>query len=78
MNTGPTGFALTREAEEYLQDLADELAVPYSRYEAAERSYKSLGEWLDREASSVRQYEPQVYVQGSFRLGTKRTPGRSG
>ena len=65
---------LTREAEEYLEDLADELEVPESRYQQAERSYKSLGEWLNRDASSVRQFDPHVYVQGSFRLGTTIRP----
>lgn len=65
---------LTRESEEFLEDLAEELSVPPSRYEQAERSYKSLGDWLLRDASSVRQYAPKVYVQGSFRLGTTIRP----
>jgi hypothetical protein len=65
---------LSRESEEFLEDLAEELSVPPSRYEQAERSYKSLGEWLHREASTVRQYDPKVYVQGSFRLGTTIRP----
>lgn len=65
---------LTPESEEFLEDLAEELSVPTSRYEQAERSYKSLGEWLHREVSSVRQYDPKVYVQGSFRLGTTIRP----
>lgn len=64
----------TRASEEFLEDLADELSVPSSRYEQAERSYKSLGDWLHRDASTVRQYGPKVYVQGSFRLGTTIRP----
>ncbi len=64
----------TRESEEFLEDLAEELSVPPSRYEQAERSYSSLGEWLHRDASTVRQYDPMVYVQGSFRLGTTIRP----
>lgn len=64
----------TRESEEFLEDLAEELGVPASRYEQAERSYKSLGDWLQRDGSSVRQYSPNVYVQGSFRLGTTIRP----
>ena len=64
----------TRESEEFLEDLAEELSVSPSRYEQAERSYKSLGDWLHRDASSVRQYGPKVYVQGSFRLGTTIRP----
>ncbi|WP_245290310.1 nucleotidyltransferase, partial [Shinella sp. GWS1] len=48
--------------------------VPDHRYEQAETSYSSLGEWLHRPASTVRQYDPQVYCQGSFRLGTAIRP----
>src|SRR3546814_4119599 len=66
--------SLTRESEEFLEDLAEELSVSPSRYEQAERSYHSLGEWLHRDASSVRQYGPKVYVQGCFRLGTTIRP----
>ena len=48
--------------------------MPPGRYEAAERSYKSVGEWLHREGSSVRHADPTVYIQGSFRLGTAIRP----
>src|ERR1700680_1895889 len=51
---------VTPEAEETLEDLADSLAIPESRYEQAERSYKALGEWLNRPESSIRQFDPQV------------------
>jgi hypothetical protein len=64
----------TPEAEETLEALAEELEIPQHRYEDAERSYKSLGDWLNRENSSIRQYEPQVHVQGSFGLGTVIPP----
>src|SRR4051812_8131462 len=64
----------TAEAEETLEDLAEELEIPPYRYEQAETSYKSLGDWLNREGSSIRQYEPQVHVQGSFGLGTVIPP----
>ncbi|BAU38745.1 hypothetical protein APT_01663 [Acetobacter pasteurianus NBRC 101655] len=52
----------TRESEEILEDLAEELSVPQIRYEQADRSYKSLGDWLHRDASSVRQHGPKVYA----------------
>ena len=64
----------TKAAEEYLAALADELAISEARYEQASRSYASLGEWLHRPESSVLRYDPQVYVQGSFRLGTAIRP----
>ena len=53
---------ITKQAEAYLTALAKALEIPRSRYEQAERSYKSFGDWLHREASSVRNYEPDVFV----------------
>lgn len=60
--------------EAFLEALVKELDVPDHRYEQAETSYTSLGEWLHRPASTVREYDPQVYCQGSFRLGTAIRP----
>lgn len=66
--------SITPQAERHLEALAEELEIPSSRYESAERSYKSLGDWLHRPTSTVLSYDPQVYVQGSFRLGTAIKP----
>ena len=63
-----------KHIEELLEDLAESLQIPPSRYEAAERSYKSVGEWLQREDSTLHNVNPQVYIQGSFRLGTAIRP----
>jgi hypothetical protein len=60
--------------EQLLEDLANALQVADSRYEAAERSYTSLGTWLGRPESSLREADPDVYIQGSFRLGTAIRP----
>jgi hypothetical protein len=70
----PTRPIVTPQAEETLEDLAESLAIPESTYEKTERSYKSLGEFLNRPASSIRQFDPQVHVQGSFGLGTVIPP----
>lgn len=64
----------TKAAEDYLDALADEIAISETRYEQACRSYSSLGAWLHRPESTVVQFDPQVYVQGSFRLGTAIRP----
>jgi hypothetical protein len=61
-------------ANQLLDDLAEELEIPGSRYEAAIRSYKSVGEWLRRSASAFAQTHVDVYPQGSFRLGTAIRP----
>jgi len=65
---------ITKQAEAYLEALAKALEIPPARYEQAERSYKSLGEWLHRDESSVKNFGPDVFVQGSFRLGTVIKP----
>ena len=65
---------ITKQAEQYLEALANALEIPPSRYEQAEKSYKSLGEWLHRKESAVRDYAPDVFVQCSFRLGTVIKP----
>ncbi|MHC2791218.1 hypothetical protein ACVINZ_000230 [Mesorhizobium jarvisii] len=65
---------ITPEADDVLEDLAKELEIPERRYEQAETSYKSLGDWLNRPESTIRQYDPQVHVQGSFGLGTVTPP----
>lgn len=64
----------TKSADEYLAALADALAISETRYDQACRSYASLGAWLHRPESTVLRYDPQIYVQGSFRLGTAIRP----
>jgi hypothetical protein len=65
---------ITPQAEQFLEDLAEELDIPEHRYDDAKTSYESLGNWLKRDESSVRQFDPHIYVQGSFRLGTAIRP----
>lgn len=58
----------------FLNQLAEELDIPESRLEQAERSYLSIGQWLSRGDSRVVHHSPQIYAQGSFRLGTPIKP----
>ncbi|MFC5755622.1 nucleotidyltransferase [Rhizobium sp. GCM10022189] len=60
--------------EAYLEALVAGLEIPEHRYDQADRSFKSFGEWIHREESTVRRFDPQVYCQGSFRLGTAIRP----
>lgn len=64
----------SQSAEKFLEALAEELSIPETRYEQAEKSYKSLGDWFHRPDSTIRQFSPSVYVQGSFGLGTAIRP----
>ena len=56
-----------------IEKLAEELAVPQDRFDQAERRYKDLGEFLHRDESKVRDYDPDVYIQGSFALGDRKS-----
>lgn len=58
-----------------VDDIIESLDVPESAYEAAERRYKDLGEWLhDRTKAGSAPFSPHVFAQGSFRLGTVTRP----
>lgn len=66
--------SMTSPFDEFLEDLAEELQIPESRYEEADSRYKAVGEWLHRPGSVFERADPQVYIQGSFRLGTAIRP----
>ena len=57
-----------------LEHLVDLLDVPTSHYQRATQRYQSLGDWFHRDASRIAKFDPQVYSQGSFRLGTAIRP----
>lgn len=61
-------------SSDFLEKLLEQVEVTQTQYEQAQRAYKSLGEWLERPKSELRRREPNVYVQGSFRLGTAVRP----
>lgn len=65
---------ITANAERVLEQLASKLDISDTHYEAAERSYISVGKWLNRPESTIAQYSPAIYSQGSFRLGTVIRP----
>ncbi|MGR3911341.1 nucleotidyltransferase [Burkholderia sp. SR8] len=74
LTAAPTTVTPTHKAERLLEALAASLEIPQSKYEAAERSYKSVGKWLDRDDSVFASKNVTVYPQGSFRLGTVIPP----
>lgn len=55
-------------------EIADSLDIPESAYEKAEKRYKDLGEWFSRPEARCSAHAPNVYPQGSFRLGTVVRP----
>jgi len=64
----------TKTQTQRLEKLLEGIDIPRSYYERAVDRYKSLSEWFCREQSEIAQYEPVVYIQGSFRLGLVNRP----
>jgi hypothetical protein len=53
-----------------IEEIAASLDIPESAYEKAEARYKDLGEWFGRPEARCAKFDPHIYPQGSFRLGT--------
>ncbi len=59
----------------FLDQFAEELDIPPSKYKEAVQRYEAVGTWLcDEEYDGCNGIEPFIYVQGSFRLGTVIRP----
>lgn len=50
------------------------LELPDSAYQKAKKRYEDIGEWFNRDDSLVRDNNPHIFSQGSFRLGTAIRP----
>ncbi len=61
---------LSQEFTDLLSKAAVLLDMPDTLYEKAVLDYKDVSAWLCAEDSDLRDYEPDIYPQGSFRLGT--------
>jgi len=62
----------------FLEEVARDIDIPPGKYQDAVNKYSAVGRWLD-EGRYPRCARPlDVYVQGSFRLGTVVRPVRNG
>jgi hypothetical protein len=65
---------LDNKSNEVLKSIRERIELPSGAYEKADKRYKDIGEWLHRPESSCVEYDPKVFSQGSFRLGTAIRP----
>lgn len=65
---------MRRDNEKLLYSIIEQLDLPKGAYEKAVERYEDLGDWFNRENSNCREYEPHIFPQGSFRLGTAIRP----
>ena len=56
--------------DDFLIKIAEALDIPDDVYEDATLKYDDIGSWLAMEDSDLKSYSPEIYSQGSFRLGT--------
>lgn len=63
-----------RTHDDVLEEIARALDIPPSKFEEAKNRYEALGEWLDRDQSTLAGYQPEISPQGSFLLGTVTRP----
>lgn len=61
-----------------LQQIAEELDIPPSKYRQAVERYTTVGRWLEDGTYPGIGRSPVIYPQGSFRLGTVVRPYRHG
>lgn len=70
MRDGGGVVLLERELTEELEALAGTLDLPPELAEEAVLRYEAVAEWLGEDGSPLAKYNPEIYPQGSFRLGT--------
>lgn len=66
------------QLENILVGIAESLDIPPSKHKQAVDRYKSIGSWIEDGSYPGVQEIPEVYPQGSFRLGTVVRPIRDG
>ncbi len=54
--------------------LTEALDLPTTAYEKAKQRYEDLGAWFSRDDSPLKDMDPHIFPQGSFRLGTVIRP----
>lgn len=60
--------------DDVLKAVVDEIAVSPAMVSVVRGRYSALTDWLRRDGSLLKAYDPHVYVQGSFALGTAIRP----
>lgn len=65
---------IAKSHDDVLEEMADALDIPPSKFEEAKSRYESIGDWLDRPESELAEFDPAISPQGSFLLGTVTRP----
>lgn len=63
---------------QFLEGVAEDIDIPPSKYQDAVERYRAVGRWLEDGEYSESSGPPDIYPQGSFRLGTVVKPVEAG
>lgn len=58
----------------FLDKLTELLDITPAQFQKAKDHYNAVGNWLGKDDSPLNRYNPEIYPQGSFRLGTVIKP----
>lgn len=67
-------IALKERFNILLRHIAEDLDISETHYNQAVQHYEAVGKWLGDERSALAPFKPDIYPQGSFRLGTVVKP----
>ena len=62
------------QLDQFFVKLAEALDISETNFQEARARYEAVGDWLKREGSELAPHVPDIYPQGSFRLGTVTKP----
>src|SRR5262245_17036835 len=65
---------LSEQLSDLLLRICSSLQITPTQYKAAQDHYNAIGSWLGDTDSGLFRFRPQIYPQGSFRIGTTVKP----
>ncbi len=66
--------SFNNQIDDILVRICEKLQLTPTQYRLAEERYKSVGNWLHEKDSNLSQFSPDIYPQGSLRIGTTVKP----
>src|SRR5262245_45844429 len=65
---------VSQQLSDLLLRICRSLQITATQHKAAEDHYNAIGSWLADPRSGLYRFRPQIYPQGSFRIGTTVKP----
>lgn len=66
--------SFNNQIDDLLVRICEKLQLSSSQYKLAEERYSAVGQWLHEGGSSLSRFSPDIYPQGSLKIGTTVRP----